>query len=91
MQKAKKIRLELIINIGEETEGSTDEEEKQLPKTSTHTGGCASSEGVSVIVYFVHYVKCIWSTQMHTDEEIGENTKIIMLHAQKILTRNPSR
>mgnify|MGYP007129562546 CR=1 FL=1 len=34
---------------------------KQVPETLANTGGCAGWVGVSVVVYFVHYVKYVWS------------------------------
>ena len=39
--------------------GSTRNGEYRAPTILAHTGGCAGSEGASVVVYFVHYVKNI--------------------------------
>ena len=38
------------VDIVGETEGTIDKGEEQAPKISAHTGGCAGSEGASVVV-----------------------------------------
>ena len=42
--------LQLIVDIREELESATDEEEQRASGTSAHTGGCAGLEGASVVV-----------------------------------------
>ena len=47
--------LQLIVDI----RGESEEDVYVELRTSAHTGGCAGSEGASVVVYTVHYVKNI--------------------------------
>ena len=49
--------LQLIVDLRGESESASDQDRYQASGTSAHTGGCAGSEGASVVVYFVHYVK----------------------------------
>ena len=51
--------LQLIVDIRGNSESASDEDGYQAFGTSAHTGGCAGSEGASVVVYSAHYVKNI--------------------------------
>ena len=42
--------LQLIVDIRGESEEASDEDGYEGSRTSAHTGGCAGSEGVSVVV-----------------------------------------
>ena len=42
--------LQLVVDIREDSENDTDGGEYGTSGTSAHTGGCAGSEGVSVVV-----------------------------------------
>ena len=42
--------LQLIVDIRGESEEASDEDGYEESRTSAHTGGCAGSEGVSVVV-----------------------------------------
>ena len=42
--------LQLIIDIRDDSKIATDEEDQRASGSSTHTGGCAGLEGVSVVV-----------------------------------------
>ena len=55
--RCKESGLQLIVDIRGESEEASDEDGYEESRTSAHTGGCAGSEGASVGVYFVHYVK----------------------------------
>ena len=42
--------LQLIVDIRGESEEASDEDGYEESRASAHTGGCAGSEGVSVVV-----------------------------------------
>ena len=42
--------LQIIVDIRGESEEASDEDEYEESRTSAHTGGCAGSEGASVVV-----------------------------------------
>ena len=43
-------RLQLMVDIRGESEQASDEDDYEGSRTSAHTGGCAGSEGVNVVV-----------------------------------------
>ena len=42
--------LRLVVDLREESESATDEDGYEASGTSAHTGGCAGSEGASIVV-----------------------------------------
>ena len=42
--------LRLVVNLRGESESASDEDGYETSGTSAHTGGCAGSEGASVVV-----------------------------------------
>ena len=51
--------LQLIVEIRGESEEASGEDGYEESRTSAHTGGCAGSEGASVVVYSANYMKTI--------------------------------
>ena len=51
--------LQLIVDIRGESEEASGEDGYEESRTSAHTGGCAGSEGASVVVYSAHYEKTV--------------------------------
>ena len=51
--------LQLIVDIRGESKEASGEDGYEETRNSAHTGGCAGSEGASVVVYSAHYVKTI--------------------------------
>ena len=48
--RSEESRLQLIVDIRGKSEEASDKDGYEGSRTSTHTGGCAGSEGVSVVV-----------------------------------------
>ena len=48
-----------MVDIRGESEEALGEDGYEETRNSAHTGGCAGSEGASVVGYSAHYVKTI--------------------------------